>query len=356
MPEERTSLSAGLTASTVRSRTTYRTGMDVLADVLALVRVDAALLATFDACAPWGIDLPPRVGASFHAVVAGMCWFTAEGAPPFRLTPGDLVLLPTGVRHQLTSDLGVPLRPFDDSLKRELISPRGELVLTGPGARTRILCAGYGYDAEVAHPLLGLLPRVMHVATAQPATGPWLRAVLDLLAHEARGGAREGAETAAVRLLDVLLVHVVRAWLDGDDAGEHVKGAPGTAASWLRGLRDPLTARALALLHERPGHGWSLEGLAGELHVSRATLARRFTRNVGEAPLAYLTRWRMEVAARHLRTSDEPVAAVARSVGYTSEYAFNRAFTRVRGCPPGRYRRRTAARRSPGPAPATAAL
>ena len=125
-------------------------------------------------------------------------------------------------------------------------------------------------------------------------------------------------------------------WLAAD---EHAAVGGAHQASWLRGLRDPLTARALAMLHEDPGHGWTLESLAGRLHTSRATLVRRFTKQVGEPPLSYLTRWRIELAGRQLRETTRPVAAIARDVGYNSEYAFNRAFSRVRGCPPGRYRR-----------------
>lgn len=206
--------------------------MDVLGDVLAVARVDATLMATFDARAPWGIDLPARTGASFHAVVAGTCWFTSQGTPPRRLTPGDLVLLPTGAQHQLSAEPGQLLRRFDEDLKRELITPAGDLVLDGPGARTRILCAGYSYDTQVAHPLLSLLPPVLHVPTAQPSSGPWLRTVLDLLAHETSGhvpgSAMTGWDTAAGRLLDVLLVHVVRAWLD-DALDEDHTGPAGRA-------------------------------------------------------------------------------------------------------------------------------
>jgi AraC-like DNA-binding protein len=309
----------------------YPVLVDVLGDVLALARVDASLMATFDAGAPWAVELPARQGASFHAVVAGGCWFTSGDAPPRPLAPGDLVLLPSGAPHQLTSELGLPSRRFDEDLKRSLIRSDGELVLDGPGARTRILCAGYSYAADVNHPVLSLLPPVLHVATAQPDSGPWLRTILDLLAHETRGGAAAGAATAAVRLLDLLLIHVVRAWLDLD--GQTMD------ASWLRGLRDPLTARVLAVLHERPGNDWTLESLAATVNVSRATLARRFTHHVGEPPLTYLTRWRLDLAARELRDTTRPVAAIAHEVGYTSEFAFNRAFTRTHGHPPGRYRR-----------------
>jgi AraC-like DNA-binding protein len=319
--------------------------MDALGDVLALARVDASLMATFDARAPWAIELPARQGASFHAVVAGTCWFTADGMPPRQLAPGDLVLLPAGVRHELATDPNLPTRRFDDDLKRRLIHADGDLVLDGPGARTRILCAGYSYEAPAAHPVLSLLPPVLHMATAQPESGPWLRTVLDLLAHETRSGAATGAATAAVRLLDLLLIHVIRAWLDtgGDSVG----------VSWLRGLRDPVTARALAALHDQPGHGWTLDALAATVNVSRATLARRFAHYVGEPPLTYLSRWRLTVAAHKLRSTTLPVAAIAHDIGYTSEFAFNRAFARAHGHPPGRYRRYAA---QTGCSPGTAIL
>jgi AraC-like DNA-binding protein len=313
--------------------------VDVLGDVLALARVDASLMATFDARAPWAIELPARQGAAFHAVVAGTCWFTADGTPPRQLSPGDLVLLPAGARHQLATDPDLPTRRFDEDLKRSLIQPDGELVLDGPGARTRILCAGYHYATDATHPVLGLLPPVLHVATAQPDSGPWLRSILDLLAHETRSHAATGSGTAALRLLDLLLIHVVRAWLDTD--GDTMD------PSWLRGLRDPVTARVLAVLHERPRHDWTLDTLAATANVSRATLARRFTHHVGEPPLTYLTRWRLDLAARKLRDTTLPVAAIAHEVGYTSEFAFNRAFTRSHGQPPGRYRRHTTTTREP---------
>lgn len=118
-----------------------------------------------------------------------------------------------------------------------------------------------------------------------------------------------------------------------------VSPAAGASPSWLTALRDPLIARVLALLHDRPGERWTLASLAGEVHVSRATLARRFTDAVGEPPLSYLGRWRMHLAAERLKHGTETVEEIARGVGYTSEYAFSRAFARHRGQPPGRYRR-----------------
>ena len=145
------------------------------------------------------------------------------------------------------------------------------------------------------------------------------------------GARRPGSRAAAARLFDTLLIAAIRRWLD--------RQADGEAPSWLRGLRDPALARVLALLHERPAEPWTVEALAHEVHMSRATLARRFAEVVGEPPLTYLARWRMHLAAQRLKYSTDTVGAIAREVGYTSEYAFNRAFARHRGQPPGRYRR-----------------
>jgi transcriptional regulator GlxA family with amidase domain len=132
-------------------------------------------------------------------------------------------------------------------------------------------------------------------------------------------------------LIDMLLIAVIRRWLDEQAGAE--------PPSWLRALRDPAVARVLAVLHARPAGPWTLESLAGEVHLSRATLSRRFAELVGEPPLTYLAGWRMHLAAQRLKYSTDPLETVARAVGYTSEYAFNRAFSRHQGQPPGRYRR-----------------
>ena len=143
------------------------------------------------------------------------------------------------------------------------------------------------------------------------------------------------------RIVDILLVQLLRAWLGTDPAQARTP-------SWLSALTDPVAGPALAVLHTQPGRDWTIPSLAAAIGVSRATLARRFPAQVGCTPAAYLTRWRMDLAAVRLRDTDDTVGAVARSLGYTSEYAFNRAFTRDRRIPPGRYRTHSRAAQ-PGP-------
>ena len=303
--------------------------MDPLADVLDLSRVRGALVANVHAHAPWGIELPQNTGASFHAVTSGTAWLRIEGQDPLQLMPGDLLLLPSGAAHRLSSDPEARCRPFNRPMKEQLMSPDGDLKLHGHGAATTFVCAAYDYDLDVVQPLMSLLPHVLHVP-ADPVAGRTAAAIIELLAGEI--GVREaGSRAAAARLIELLLIAAIRRWSEA----ETKRSSP----SWLTALRDPVVGRVLALLHDRPSEQWTLEKLAREVHVSRATLARRFTDEVGEPPLAYLSSWRMQIAAQRLKHTTETVESIARGVGYTSEYAFNRAFTRHRGLPPGRYRR-----------------
>ena len=303
--------------------------MDPLADVLDLSRVRGALMANVRAHAPWGLALPHSGGASFHAVTAGTAWLRVAGHAPIQLMPGDLLLLPSGVPHRLSSEPKGRCRPFDRAMKEELMTPEGDLDLAGRGAVTTFVCAGYDYDLDVAQPLMSLLPEAIHVP-ADPVSGRDIASLVELLASEI-SARRAGSRVAAARLIDLLLVAAIRRWAEEQPAD--------TKGSWLTALRDPLIGRVLALIHDRPGEQWTIASLADEVHVSRATLARRFSDAVGEPPLSYLGRWRMHLAAERLKHGTETVEEIARQVGYTSGYAFNRAFSRHRGQPPGRYRR-----------------
>ena len=302
---------------------------DVLTDVMDLVRVRGAVMAQVRARAPWGLRLPKNGGASFHAITAGSCWIRVGSDAPRELLPGDVVLLPRGTPHIVSSDPKSAARPWDRAAKAAARSSSGDIVLDGAGPSTHFICAAYDYDHDVAHPLLGLLPPVLVLSERDAHGTEPLASTLRMLRGELTTS-RAGGSAIINRLIDILFVHVVRAWIP--------EGA-GDDASWLAALGDPIVARALAAMHGAPASPWTVEDLADEVIVSRATLARRFVRLVGETPLSYLTRWRMELAARQLRETDDAVGAIARHVGYASEFAFSRAFSRARGDAPGRYRR-----------------
>lgn len=300
--------------------------MDPLSEVLALTQVRGTVAATLEAGGEWGVDIDHIPGA-FHAVLGGVAWLELDDQPPRQLVPGDLVLLPNGPHHHLAAAPGLSCEPFAQVAARQPVTALGTLSLGYGDVRTRILCGSYREDATLNASLLGLLPSVIHLHADPSRPTDHL---LHLMAHESTGSRADSA-TVLDRLLDVLLVHVIRAWLT-------TAAIQPLSPSWLTALRDPLVADALAALHGDVARNWTLADLAAQLTVSRATLARRFRTWVGHPPLAYLTSWRMEIAAHQLLSTCDPISRIAHSVGYTSEYAFNRAFSRVRGVTPGRFR------------------
>jgi AraC-like DNA-binding protein len=302
--------------------------VDALAAVLAASGVRGTIAATLIAAAPWGLGLDGIAGAAFHAVIEGAAWLALPGTGEIRLLPGDVVLLPTGVAHVLASGPDASTVPFDRDAAQRALAAGEELHIGCGEAQVRILCAAYRQDPAITLPLLRLLPDLVHITAARASAA--LHITLQLLAHETRQPA-PGSAAVLDRIVDILFVQVLRSWL--------TEGGPGTQEpSWLSALIDPVAGPALAALHAQPGRDWSVASLAAETGVSRATLARRFPAAVGDTPAAHLTRWRMDLAAQRLRDGDETVGAIARSLGYTSEYAFSRAFTRSRGMAPGRYR------------------
>src|SRR5215470_18595693 len=305
--------------------------MDALTAVLAVAGVRGTVAATLDAAEPCGLALDAVPGAAFHAVTDGLAFLRISGRPDTRLMPGDAVLLPTGITHVLASAPDAATVPFDHLAAEHALAAGQDLRLgTGPG-QTRILCASYQQDPATTVPLLTLLPDVLHIPSRR--AGAALDTTLRLLAQE-MSQPQPGAAAILNRVVDILLVQLLRAWLDTGPADART-------ASWLSALTDPVAGPALAALHTQPGRDWTVASLAAATGVSRATLGRRFLTAVGDTPAAHLTRWRMDLAAQRLRDSDDTVGTIARSLGYTSEYAFNRAFTRDRGIAPGRYRARS---------------
>lgn len=300
--------------------------MDPLTDILTRAGVRSTLGARIDAGSDWGWWAEQASDAAFHAVTAGTAWVSVAGAEPVELMPGDVVLLPHGTAHVLGSDRA--------AVERTTATRFDGAEQTGPGAirigtgetRTQILCAHYTHDPAVETDVLGLLPDVVLI---RAASAPSLSSAIRLIALELTDP-QLASEVVVNRLVDVLLVQILRAWV----AAQPEAALP----SWLSGLRDPVVRAAVSEIHADPAQPWTTATLASAVAVSRATLARRFAAAVGESPGAYLTRWRMDLAAQRLRDTDDPIDAIASGVGYTSVYAFSRAFRRSRSVPPGRFR------------------
>src|SRR3954462_10491057 len=183
-------------------------------------------------------------------------------------------------------------------------------------------------DPHLARPILNGLPPVFKVNVRAAASGHWLESSILHLVEEAASG-RVGSDAMLAKLSEALFVDTLRRF---------VAGLPEQQTGWLAGARDPIVGKSLGLLHSRVAHCWTIADLADEVGISRSALVERFTRYLSEPPMTYLTRWRLQLAARSLEKTSRGVAEIAADVGYESEAAFNRPFKREFGQPPGRYR------------------
>jgi len=319
--------------------------MDVLSDVLRAVRLTGAVYFDIDAGHPWTGESPgtAEIAAavmpdaehivSFHAVLSGSCCAALSdgSSQPLRLHSGDVVVFPGGAPNVMSSepgarakpDMAMYYRPIDHDLPFTFI--RG-----GEGKeRTRFVCGYLGCDVRPFNPLLAALPPMLCVRRPADDRG-W---VTDLfkMALEEGGSGRAGGETVLAKLSELMFVEVVR---------RYIETLPPESRGWLSGLRDPHIGKALRLIHARPAEAWTLDRLAGEVGLSRTIFAERFSDYVGVSPQNYLTGWRLQVARRLLEQTGFGVARAAAEVGYESEAAFNRAFKKHVGVPPGAWRKK----------------
>lgn len=310
--------------------------MDVLTDVLTTARVGGAVFASSEARAPWGLHFDSSRRANFHIVSRGACWLRldTEGdavrdTEQVRLVQGDVAFLPHGTGHVLADDPTTPAVEFGSLVAGHENGPAAGVTIGGTGPATRLVCGSYTFDSDGPHPLLRALPPLVHLpATPGVDRDGALEFAVRMLAGEVEGH-QPGSQAVVDRLVDVLLIYILRAWLDRQQ-----EGCPG----WFGAMRDPQIGRALSLIHESPGHRWTIASLGSAVGLSRAAFARRFAALVSEPPMSYLARWRMTLATEMLRSGDEPLAAIADRVGYDSEFAFAKAFKRLHGQAPGRYR------------------
>jgi AraC-like DNA-binding protein len=313
--------------------------MDTLSDVLRAVRLKGAIFFDVHASDPWAAETPagdqivgrmfPTAGhlISYHAVTHGSCWACVGDEPPMPLQAGDIVVIPHGDAHVLSTTPGI--RGVKD-VKRyqapdELMLPVS--ITVGSGVESAgFVCGFLGCDARPYNPLLAALPRVFKVN--DPVGGP-LSAYVQIALGESKSP-RIGSQSVMGRLSELMFVDVIRRYLET---------LPSERMDWLSGLRDPQIGRALSEIHRNPARDWTLEGLARKVAMSRSAFAEHFMRFVGTPPMQYLANWRMQLAAGQLISTTDSVVAVANRVGYESEAAFSRAFKKLVGVSPSHWRR-----------------
>lgn len=254
---------------------------------------------------------PLAMGAGDVAILRGPDPYVVADdpatAPQVVILPGQRCVLPDGREIEAMGDLGVRTWGND------------------PDGETMLLTGTYQAQSETSRRLLDALPTALLVTA-----GSWENPYVGLLAEEIARDA-PGQEAVLDRLLDLLLIAALRAWFARDEAA-----APG----WYRAQGDPIVGPAIKLMHSDPAAAWTVASLAGAVGVSRAALARRFTELVGEPPIAFLTTWRLSLAADLLREPGATIASVAPQVGYSSAFALSAAFKRVRGLSPAEHRTR----------------
>lgn len=316
--------------------------MDVLSDVLAAVRLTGAIFFDSTFHSQWVAEAPRASSIAhkvmpntqyvfyFHTLLEGTCWaeLTDDSIEPIRLLAGDVIAFPMDDAHVLCSTIGMRAEPelaiYVHPIDRQL----PYVINQGSGAEScRFVCGYLGCDVQPYNPFIRSLPRVLH--SRGVARQGWLahlvrHAVSETECHHA------GGETVLAKLAELLFIEIIR---------QHIDDLPMESRGWLSGLKHPQIGHALRLIHGRPADDWTIERLAREVGLSRSVFADRFTHFACVTPMQYLARWRMQLAARRLETPGISVAQAGAEVGYESEAAFNRAFKKIVGTPPGSWRR-----------------
>ncbi|HET6176130.1 MAG TPA: AraC family transcriptional regulator [Candidatus Sulfotelmatobacter sp.] len=324
--------------------------MDVLSEVLRVVKLQGAMFYHGEFSAPWSFlspascDYAPHLspGAGhviiYHLLTDGHATAGLQDGERVHLNPGDLVIFPHGDPHIVengpaakTVDMGPELeRVFSQGLKVSRFGGGGEV--------TRFICGYMACEPRLSQIFLSGLPSVFKVSIRNDASGRWLENSIRFSVNEA-DTSRAGGEAVMAKLSEVLFVETLRAYIT------HL---PPEQTGWLAGARDPEVGRTLALMHRNPAHPWTIATLAKEAGASRSVLAERFRYYLNETPMAYLTRWRLQLGAQMLASTSYSVAQIAAEVGYESEAAFNRAFKREFEAPPARFRTQSRAAKIPG--------
>ena len=292
---------------------------DLLSGLLRSVRLRGEEIFCCAPAEPFAISFDHK-GGTIHIVSEGTFELQLDGQDLIRrYGRGDVILLASGGTHVLRGGRRVAPRPLGESDVRNEIA--------GHGTGTRWLSGTFSFDDSRRDGLLHALPPVIELRGAGDESLVWLDVSTEMLMREMISPSQGSAEMIS-RILDLLFMQVLRAWAARPDA----------PAGWLTGAMDPLIGNAMAAIHARPAHPWTVEELADTANLSRSAFSERFARRLGQPPVAYLAEFRLQGAAELLRYTTAPVKEIAQQIGYGSEAAFTRAFAKRYGSPPSRWR------------------
>jgi AraC family transcriptional regulator, alkane utilization regulator len=305
--------------------------MDALSEVLRLAQFQANVTLDATAHEPWCLSVPASQSISrAHVVLAGECHLQPAGTDEVTLRAGDFAFIPGGEAHLVGSSLDAPAVSLASLVRTPVAGEMHPVRLGGNGSATRLLALSFTCERHLAEPLLAALPRIVFVDLTGAAALEWLADSLSLVLSASDAPFLGSAATRA-RLAEIVLIEAL---------ARYVQSRPPGGTGWLAGLNDRYLGRALALVHGRPSESWTVEKLGRAVGLSRSALAERFGDVMGEPIFAFLTRWRLQLAAEALLTSTRPIQVIAKEAGYESAGAFSAAFRRAFGKPPSMWRRK----------------
>ncbi|MFC4469546.1 AraC family transcriptional regulator [Streptomyces xiangluensis] len=286
--------------------------MDILSEAIGSVRTGRAQVCRVRESGSWGMRVPAFAGSGLHLLLRGSAWLITATGRPRALKAGDVVLTPSGAEHGL-SHAPCLLKDLPPAVPRD-----------PDPADVEFLCGAYWLDHGQVHPYLRALPEVIVLSRDNGRTSQ-LRSLADLLAVDV-SDTQPGSGATRPALLVLLLTHVLRQWLAQNRDADRPE------------IGDPAIAVALREIHTSPHKPWTVQQLGETVGMSRTGFTKRFTALVGKPPMTYLIGWRLTYGARLLRETKAPLSAIARQVGYSTEFAFGAAFRREYGIAPGRFR------------------
>ena len=314
-------------------------GYDILAETLRAVRLTGSVFLDGRFSAPFGILSPKQYDEGtplahlrhisvFHLIAAGECTIELATGEESKVSAGDILLLPFADSHTFWNGEYSDVAFAPDLMRPGPLNGMWTIHHGGGGRETRMVCGFIESSEFLFAPVFRSLPVLLIEKTAEGKVGAVLTSTVRQILALAET-ATPGTELMLGRLMELLFVEVLR---------RYAERLPRDASGWFAALNDPIVTRAMQLVHREPGRRWTVDTLARAAGTSRSVLAERFNAVMGQAPIEYVTGWRMQLAADRLRNSDDGMAAIAAGVGYESEAAFNRAFKRVTGMTPGRWR------------------
>ncbi|MGF6507981.1 AraC family transcriptional regulator [Paraburkholderia sp. 32] len=301
--------------------------MDLLTDIVRLMRPQSVLWRTLEEHGRWGMSVPRRDEPVFCLVVTGHCCFVPPNGPPLLMKQGDYVMLNASSRYSLGS--GLDVIPAVTALAADAGQTDYARWNDGKGGDEVRLVGGY-FQVEPEHTALlaSLLPDLLYVRSSDEEAGRLSR-IVELIGEESLCQLA-GRELVMGRLVEIMLVEVLR---------RPMLQIEGQRTGWLSGMADPQIAMSLQKMHADVANHWTVDILAKQVGMSRAVFARRFSECVGQAPATYLSNWRIALAKDALLNSNRSVNDIGLSIGYLSDSAFSTAFSRIVGCSPASFRR-----------------